>query len=94
MKYAQILTNLEDIFYEPSKQLDVESCVKGLVHKYYVQGFPLEAKEFEMRVYQFINHSNINNRSKVSCFICLCQYIINYIIHAIFFITICTPLIN
>lgn len=65
MKYAQILNNLQDDYYEHPKQSDVERCVKGLLEKYYVQGFPLEAKEFEMRVNQFINHSNINNNSKV-----------------------------
>lgn len=65
LKYAQILSNLQDTYYEYPKQPDVEHCVKGLLEKYYAQGFPLEAKEFEMRVYQFIEHSNINNQSKV-----------------------------
>jgi hypothetical protein len=65
LKYVQILNNLQDDYYEHAKQLDVEQCVKGLLEKYYIQGFPLEAKEFEMRVNQFINNSNINNHSNV-----------------------------
>ncbi|XP_025407134.1 uncharacterized protein LOC112681083 isoform X2 [Sipha flava] len=66
LKYVQILNNLQDDYYEHPKQLDVEQCVKGLLEKYYIQGFPLEAKEFEMRVNQFINNSNINNHSNLS----------------------------
>lgn len=60
-----MLNSLEDIYYEYPKQSVVENSVKRLVEKYFIQGFPLEAKEFEMRVYWFINYSNINNRSKV-----------------------------
>jgi len=60
-----MINNLQDIYYEYPKQLDVENSVKRLVEKYHIQGFPLEAKEFEMRVYRFINYSNINNQSKV-----------------------------
>jgi len=56
---------LQDSDYNYPKQLDVEHSVKRLVEKYRIQGFPLEAKEFEMRVYWFINHSNINNQLKV-----------------------------
>jgi len=65
LKYAQIINNLHDEYYEHPKQSDVEHYVKGLIEKYHVHGFPLEAKEFEMRIHQFINYSNINNRSKV-----------------------------
>lgn len=65
LKYAQILNNLQDIYYEYPKQLAVEFSVKELLKNYYIQGFPLEAKEFEMRVYRFINYSNIKNGSKV-----------------------------
>jgi len=53
------------VYYEHPKQSDVEYCIKGLIEKYNVQGFPLEAKEFEMRVHRFINYSNINNPSNV-----------------------------
>lgn len=67
-KYVQILNNFKDVYIELPKQSHVEHCFKGLVEKYHVQGFPLEAKEFEMRVYEFINHSNINNQSKVMYF--------------------------
>ncbi|XP_060850963.1 uncharacterized protein LOC132929551 isoform X1 [Rhopalosiphum padi] len=66
LKYAQILNNFNDVYYEHPKQSDVEYYVKGLIEKYHVQGFPLEAKEFEMRIDRFINFSNINNRSKLS----------------------------
>ncbi|XP_022182508.1 uncharacterized protein LOC111042242 isoform X1 [Myzus persicae] len=65
LKYAQIVNNLHDVYYEPPKQSDVEYCVKGLMEKYRVQGFPLEAKEFEMRIHRFINYSYINNPSKL-----------------------------
>lgn len=60
-----MLNTIQDIYYEYPKQVDVEHCVKELLKKYCVQGFPLEAKEFEMRIYHFINFSNINNLSKV-----------------------------
>lgn len=53
------------MYYVHPKQSDVEYCIKGLIEKYNVQGFPLEAKEFEMRIDRFINYSNINNSSKV-----------------------------
>lgn len=53
------------MYYEYPKPLDVDYCIKGLLEKYYVQGFPLEAKEFEMRIDRFINYSDINNHSKV-----------------------------
>lgn len=66
LKYAQIINNLHDVYYELPKRSDVEYYVKGLLEKYCVQGFPLEAKEFEMRIHRFINYSNINNSSKVS----------------------------
>ncbi|XP_025195243.1 uncharacterized protein LOC112594591 isoform X2 [Melanaphis sacchari] len=66
LKYVQIINNLHNIYYEHPKQTDVEYYVKGLIEKYHVQGFPLEAKEFEMRIHRFINYSNINNRSKLS----------------------------
>lgn len=65
MKYAQILNNFQDVFYEYPKQSDVEYSLKGILEKYRAHGFPLEAKEFEMRVYHFINYSDINNHSKV-----------------------------
>ncbi|XP_015364270.1 PREDICTED: uncharacterized protein LOC107162071 [Diuraphis noxia] len=66
LKYAQIINNLHDVYYELPKRSDVEYYVKGLIEKYRVQGFPLEAKEFEMRIHRFINYSNINNSSKLS----------------------------
>ncbi|CAH1722627.1 uncharacterized protein LOC114130709 [Aphis gossypii] len=66
LKYAQIINNLHDEYYEHPKQSDVEHYVNGLIEKYHVHGFPLEAKEFEMRIHRFINYSNINNRSKLS----------------------------
>lgn len=66
LRYAQIINNLHDVYYEHPKQSDVEYCIKGLIEKYNVQGFPLEAKEFEMRVHRFINYSNINNPSNMS----------------------------
>lgn len=53
------------MYYEYPKQSNVENCIKKLEEKYLIQGFPLEAKEFKMRVYHFINYSNINNHSKV-----------------------------
>lgn len=69
---------MEDISYEFPRQSDVEHCVKGLLEKYRIQGFPLEAKEFEMRVYQFINYSNIDNQSKVILYKCI-YYIIVFL---------------
>lgn len=68
MKYAQILNHLQDVYYEYPKQSYVEYSIKGLLEKYCVHGFPLEAKEFEMRVDHFINYSDINNHSKVIFF--------------------------
>lgn len=53
------------MYYEYPKHLDVKNNIEGLFEKYHVQGFPLEAKEFKMRVNCFINDSNIDNCTKV-----------------------------
>ncbi|XP_050422148.1 uncharacterized protein LOC126834339 [Adelges cooleyi] len=66
LKYVQIINTLQDNSYEYPKKRAVEELVEGILEKYIAHGFPLEAKEFEMRVYWFINNSDINNRLKHS----------------------------
>ncbi|XP_050538872.1 uncharacterized protein LOC126904157 isoform X2 [Daktulosphaira vitifoliae] len=64
--YINILNTLHDNHYEYPKKKDIDVLINGIIEKYITHGFPLEAKEFQMRIFWFIDHSDINNYSNES----------------------------